>query len=95
MQRSVLEVGITSHGLDGVVGTVGHRRGSPGVEMHRITQHKVNIFVGDFLKLCNGGSHMFHSDPRMRRMPNYLIKVNTIFSNINIQMSPGDALRFQ
>ena len=25
----------------------------------------------------------------------YLIWINTIFSNINIQVSPGDALRFQ
>ena len=22
--------------------------------------------------ICNGGSHMFHSDPRMRSMPNYI-----------------------
>ena len=51
---SVLEVGTTSHDLDGVVGTVGHRRGSPShsfVEMHRITQHTVNIFVGVFFEI--------------------------------------------
>ena len=40
MYASVLEVGTTSHGMDGVVGTMGQRRGSPShsfVEMHRIT----------------------------------------------------------
>ena len=39
VSASVLEVGATSHGLDGVVGTVGHRRGSPAhsfLKMHRI-----------------------------------------------------------
>ena len=59
---SVLEVGTTSHGLDGVVGTVGHRRGSPShsfVEMHRITYHNVNIFVGGFLKLCAPCTRVF------------------------------------
>ena len=57
MYASVLEVGTTSHYLDGVVGTVGHRRGSPShsfVEMHRIPQHKVNIFVGEFFEfMCS------------------------------------------
>ena len=50
-------MGTTSHGLDGVAGTVGHRRGSPShsfVEMHRIPQHKVNIFVGEFFEfMCS------------------------------------------
>ena len=51
MYAGVLEVGTTSHGLGGVAGTVGHRRGSPSrsfVEMHRITQHNVNTFVDVF-----------------------------------------------
>ena len=51
---SVLEVGTTSHGLDGVVRTVGHRRGSLShsfVEMRRITQHNVNTFVGGFFEI--------------------------------------------
>ena len=50
----VLEVGTTSHGLDGAVGTTWHRRSSPMhsfVRMHRITKHKVNIFVGDVLEI--------------------------------------------
>ena len=40
VSASVLEVDTTSHCLDGVVGTVGHRRGTPAhtfVEMDRIT----------------------------------------------------------
>ena len=51
---SDLEVGTTSHGLDGVVGTAGHRRGSPShsfVEMHHTALHKVNIFVGGLFEI--------------------------------------------
>ena len=47
-------MGTTSHCGNGVVGAVGHRRGSPShsfVEMHRITQHKVNIFVERFFEI--------------------------------------------
>ena len=54
VSASFLEVGTTSHGLEGVVGTVGHRRGSPAhlfVRMHRITKHEVNIFGGDFSEI--------------------------------------------
>ena len=54
MYASVLEVGTTSHGLDGAVGTVGHRRGSPSysfVEMHRIKQHNATVFVDGFFEI--------------------------------------------
>ena len=50
----VLEVGATSHCGNGVVGTVGHRRGSPAhlfSKMHRITQSKVDILVGRFFEI--------------------------------------------
>ena len=58
----VLEVGTTSHGLDGVVGTAGHRRGSTPysfVEMYRITQHTAYIFVYGFWKLCDPCTRVF------------------------------------
>ena len=51
VSASVLDVGTTSLGLDGVVGTVGYRRGSFShsfVEMHLITEHDVNIFARVF-----------------------------------------------
>ena len=54
VSASALEVGTTSHGLDGVVGTVGHRGGSPAhsfLKMHRITYHNVNIFTGQFFEI--------------------------------------------
>ena len=57
VSAGVLEVGATPHCGNGVVGTVGHRRGSPShlfVEMHRIPHHKVNIFVGEFFEfMCS------------------------------------------
>ena len=62
VSASILEVGTISYGLDGAVGAVGHHRGSPShsfVEMHRITQHNVNIFVGGFSKLCAPCTRVF------------------------------------
>ena len=56
VSAGVLEVGTTLHCGNGVVGTVGHRRGSPAhlfSKMHSITWRNVNIFVGRvFINMC-------------------------------------------
>ena len=55
-------MGTTSHGECGVIGIVGHRRGSCArsfVKMHRITKCKVNLFVEEFLKLCVSCDEVF------------------------------------